>query len=216
MSDSAGEVSFTVHYIEDEAKKWTSAVWEALKMQAHRNAEIVTGSQLGPYPMEKLKRVERPTVRVTDNIRRVDPREHGFARLARGEFGPVPRRTYPLVTAMSEMTDRVSVRVDGDIATDKAPISGDPESLSRHIKSLGYFLRADVVGICELPRYAIYSHDMDGKPIKLDHQFAVIIVVDQDYVTMSGSTAAVIPTGSTATRSGLARESSRLPTRTTQ
>jgi len=44
--------------------------------------------QLGPYPMERLKRVERPTTRITDDIPRFDEREHGFARTMRGDFGP--------------------------------------------------------------------------------------------------------------------------------
>jgi len=34
--------------------------------------------QLGPYPMERLKRVDQPTTRITDNIPRFDEREHGF------------------------------------------------------------------------------------------------------------------------------------------
>ena len=47
--------------------------------------------------------------------------------------------------------------VDGEIASSQAPITRDPAILSRHIKSLGYFLRADIMGICRLPRYAIYT-----------------------------------------------------------
>src|SRR3989304_431483 len=43
--------------------------------------------QLGPYPMEKLKHVDSPTTRITDNIQRFDARQHGFARGMRGEFG---------------------------------------------------------------------------------------------------------------------------------
>jgi hypothetical protein len=39
--------------------------------------------QLGPYPMERLKRVEQPTTRITDDIPRFDEREHGFARAMR-------------------------------------------------------------------------------------------------------------------------------------
>ena len=36
--------------------------------------------QLGPYPMERLKKVNQPTTRITDDIPRFDEREHGFAR----------------------------------------------------------------------------------------------------------------------------------------
>jgi len=45
--------------------------------------------QLGPYPMEKLKRVEQPTTKITGNIERFDAREHGFSKALRGDFGPV-------------------------------------------------------------------------------------------------------------------------------
>ena len=46
-------------------------------------------NQLGPYAMEKLKRVEKPTIKITDDIKRFDEREQGFARAFRGELGPV-------------------------------------------------------------------------------------------------------------------------------
>jgi reductive dehalogenase len=60
--------------------------------------------------------------------------------------------------------------------------------MSRHIKSLGYFLGADVMGVCELPEWALYSHDIEGKPVETDHTHAICVVVDQDYRTMSSST----------------------------
>jgi len=39
--------------------------------------------QLGPYPMERLKRVKQPATRTTHNISRLDERERGFARAMR-------------------------------------------------------------------------------------------------------------------------------------
>ena len=38
---------------------------------------LTGGEQLGPFPMERLKQVEQPTTRITDNIKRFDEREHG-------------------------------------------------------------------------------------------------------------------------------------------
>jgi reductive dehalogenase len=73
------------------------------------------------------------------------------------------------------------------VAKLKAPILEDPEALSRHIKQLGYFLRADIVGVCRLPRYAVYSHDLAGNSVELNHKNAILIVIDQDYETMLGS-----------------------------
>ena len=39
--------------------------------------DILAGRrQLGPYPMERLKRVDKPTTRITNDIQRFDAREH--------------------------------------------------------------------------------------------------------------------------------------------
>ncbi|MBA7611336.1 3-chloro-4-hydroxyphenylacetate reductive dehalogenase [subsurface metagenome] len=151
--------------------------------------------QLGPYPMERLKKVDRPTTRITDDIPRFDEREHGFARAMRGDFGPGPTREFerfinkhPLGTAFSSIMGHMIPLVDGEVAQLKAPLPEEPKTLSQHIKQLGYFLRADIVGICRLPQYAVYHHDLAGNPVELDHKFAILLVVDQDYDTMCGST----------------------------
>jgi reductive dehalogenase len=151
--------------------------------------------RLGHYPMEKLKRVDKPTIKITDDIRRFDERQHGFARAMRGELGDAPRREmarfvpkFPLGASFVRTIAPLAQAVDGEIAKSRAPIPEDPKILSRHIKSLGYFLRADIMGICRLPQYAVYSHDMMGKPVELSHNNAIVIVVDQDYETMLGST----------------------------
>ena len=174
--------------------------------------------QLGPYPMEKLKRVDQPTTLVTDDIQRIDMRERGFDRALRGDFGPISKRYMlrgkePIGATVWGMTNsfidkvdaevaslKVSIpedsvvlgrstdKIDGEVASLKAPIPEDPAVLSRHIKRLGYFFGADIVGISRLPQWAVYSYDEHGKPIELNHQFAISIVVDQDYRTMVGST----------------------------
>ncbi|MBU2513588.1 reductive dehalogenase [bacterium] len=72
----------------------------------------------------------------------------------------------------------------GQVAEKKAPFTDNPEKMARHIKETAYFLRADLVGICELPVYAIYSHQkQDGKPIHLNHKYAIAILIDQDWHT---------------------------------
>jgi reductive dehalogenase len=158
------------------------------KIMSHRR-------YLGPYPMEKLKRVEKPTTRITDDVKRFDERQHGFGRVRRGELGPVPQQEmmrfvpkFPLGASFTRTMAPLAQAVDGEVAKTKAPIPEDPAVLSRHIKQLGYFLRSDIVGICRLPQYAVYSHDMMGKEVNLNHKNAIVIVVDQDYDTMLGST----------------------------
>jgi reductive dehalogenase len=61
--------------------------------------------------------------------------------------------------------------------------------LSRHIKEAAYFLRADAVGICKLPPYAVYTNSFpDGKPIELNHKNAIGILIDQDWRTAEAFT----------------------------
>lgn len=154
---------------------------------------LVGGGRLGPYPMERLKHVSQPTTKITNNIQRIDMRDTGFSQAARGHFGPVMQREHrrnkePVGASLRDMTFKFKVMVDGEVASSKAPIPQDPAILSRHIKSLGYFYRADIVGICELPQWAVYSHDDEGNPVELNHQFAIVFLIDQDYNTMSAST----------------------------
>jgi reductive dehalogenase len=63
----------------------------------------------------------------------------------------------------------------------------DPHANSRMIKAAMYYLGADMVGICEIPDYAWYSHDLDGSEIKPYHKYAISILVDQGYETMEGA-----------------------------
>jgi len=151
-----------------------------------------------PFPVHKLRRVDRPTTIIRDGtVNRVDEREAGFQKAARGKFGPVLQREivrfvpkHPLSGAEMWMMGHMARLVDGMAAQQKAPIPSDPGLLSRHIKEAAYFLRADAVGICELPPYAVYSHGFDrmnptegGEPIELSHKYAVAILIDQDWRT---------------------------------
>jgi reductive dehalogenase len=158
--------------------------------------------------MEKLKRVEQPTTRITDNIQRFDEREQGFLRAARGDFGPVVARErqrptkYPLQAPLVDMIrQRLAPGIDSQVAPVKSPIPEDPTVLSRHIKSVGYFLRADIVGICRLPSYAVYSHAKDGSTVDLNHKYAILILIDQGYETMNASNGSDWISGSQAFQS---------------
>ncbi|MCJ7605383.1 MAG: reductive dehalogenase [Dehalococcoidales bacterium] len=156
---------------------------------------LPTGQRRPRYRMDKLKRVDKPTTKITDAVQRYDEREHAFAHTMKGDYGPVPQREimrfvpkYPLGAAFARMTMAMAEHLDGEVAPQKAPIPEDPQMLTEHIKSLGYFLKADIVGVCELPEYAVYSHDIMGNPVELNHKYAIILIVDQDYDTMAGST----------------------------
>ncbi len=151
--------------------------------------------QYGPYPVEKLKRVAQPTTKITQNVQQVSERDSGFIRAALGQFGPFAKdelnRFIPkeaIGAAESFMVNHLHAIAEGETNSQKAQLPDDPAIMSRHIKRLGYFLRADIVGICELPQYAVYSHNARGKPIENHHKYAIVIVTDQDYTTMHGST----------------------------
>ncbi len=174
-----------------------------------RYSKLLSGkSQLGPYPMEKLKRTDKPTTLITDDIARFNEREMSLARLRRGELGP-PGNTRPPVSGSSPfiatalmsalnpagMPQRVPPAApsedrqppSGEPAGEKVILPDDPSILSRHIKSMGYFVGADIVGICELPQWAVYSHDSEGNPIECNHKYAICIAIDQGRETMDAS-----------------------------
>ena len=146
--------------------------------------------QADPYPVHTLKRVDRPTTSILDDqIQRMDERESGFMRAGRGDFGPRLKKEYyrfvqkhPLSNALVNMGFHLRKVVDGDSASKVAPLIEDPVWMAGHIKETAYFLRADLVGICKLPPYAVYSHSAwkGGYEIELNHRYAIAILVDQD------------------------------------
>jgi reductive dehalogenase len=159
--------------------------------------DVVSAHGPDPFPVHVLKRVDRPTTRIMDDqVRRVDERESGFNRARRGDFGPrleqevarfVPK--FPVSGALSFMAGVLADAVDGKAGRSKAPLPDDPAAMSRHIKELAYFMRADLVGICHLPPYAVYTHTFStGEPVELSHKYAVAVLIDQDWKTFRGST----------------------------
>jgi|TARA_B100001964_G_scaffold235504_2_gene295705 reductive dehalogenase len=152
------------------------------------------GTKLDPYPVESLKRVDRPTTFIDEErIQRVDQRAGGFARARSGGLGPSYQNLlglfkYPLSRAQQRMAATLADKVDGPVAEHRAPGTDDPEAMARHIKATAYFLRADVVGICRLPPYAVYSHSQaTGEPIECAHKYAIAVLVDQDWKTADAS-----------------------------
>lgn len=149
------------------------------------------------FPLGTLKRIDRPTTLIKDDgISRVDERDGGFHRAGQGDFGLRLQKEYrrfvlkhPLSGALLAMSKTLAGVVDGPSGSKQAPLTSDPEAMSQHIKETAYFLRADMVGICELPPYAVFTNSRwDGKPINLTHKYAIAILVDQDWKTTSAFT----------------------------
>lgn len=166
-----------------------------MRNKQNRQGILYEDSQLGPFPMHRLKRVEKPTSLVTDSIRRVDGREEALGKAARGDYGPAVKKAasdflplkYPISAAEYNVLHQLSsIRAEAVAAT-RAPIPEDPQVLSRHIKRLGYFLKADIVGICRLPKSAVYTHDYKGNPVNIDYQNAIVLVMSKEYETVDTS-----------------------------
>jgi hypothetical protein len=151
--------------------------------------------KMGPFPMHRLKRVDKPTTLVTDQVQRIDARELAMLKAARGDYGPVvqknsgpDRAKCPVGESISSVLDQIGHFEGSQVAAQKAPITEDPAILSLHIKRTGYFLKAEIMGICELPKYAVYSHDNHGNPIDIDYKYAIVIAVSKEYETEYAST----------------------------
>jgi reductive dehalogenase len=166
-----------------------------MRNKEKRHGVLYGDEQLGPFPMHHLKQVDKPTNLITDEWERIDSREIPFIKAAMGEYGlaaqaAVYRGTGQrdlLSATYIEVATHLSTMKDNEVAPTKAPIPEDPAILSRHIKSYGYFLGADIMGICELPKSAVYKSDMAGKPVEVNYKFAIVIALEKDYRTEKAS-----------------------------
>ena len=155
-------------------------------------------SDLGAYPMEQLRRVDRPTTLILDDeVPQVPKRAAFFERALHGDLGEKAKRERsrfafktPLSASQLNVIRRLVPYQDGDVAelSDKdRQTYSDPGANARAIKSLSYALGADITAICEVPRYAWFSHHGDGRPIEPYHRYAIVMVVDQGFDTMEGA-----------------------------
>ena len=152
--------------------------------------------QLGPFPMEKVRHVEKTTTCITDDIQRIDERNNAYGLAARGEYGPAVQRgvqkslpgKFPLSAAQKDLIDHIALMKANPVSSEKAPVHQDPEYLTRHIKSFGYFLKAEIMGTCKVPESAYYSHDKQGNPITPRYKNAVVIVMRKELKAMRAST----------------------------
>ncbi len=158
-------------------------------------SDYLTGTKnYEPLPMRKLKRVDTPTTLVTDSIQRIDSRENAFTRARRGDYGPAVAKEAPhaaskdpLGVSLGHIRRYVAMTEKNEISAEIAPIPENPEMLTRFIKRLGYFLRADIMSVTKLPGYAVYSHNMQGNKIDIDYKYAVVIVMDKEHQTLAAS-----------------------------
>ena len=153
-------------------------------------------SQIGPYPIHLLKRVAKPTNEIVGPIERRDERESTFGKSLLGEYGEEIQREfkrltrrYPLGAAFWDMQDLINtvVRKLNPVAPERAPIPDDPRVLSRHVKLLGHFLGADIVGIGPLSQSAVYTHNMKGREIEAPYKYAIVLLARKHDPTLCAS-----------------------------
>jgi reductive dehalogenase len=148
------------------------------------------------YPMEQVRRVDRPTTLILDDeVPRVPKRAAFFERALQGDLGEKAQRErtrfsfkHPLSMSLLKVI-RTMVPYQGgevDFLFDARNFT-DPEENARAVKALSYFLGSDLTGICQIPRYAWYSHKENGEPLEAYHKYAVVMLIDQGYDTMEGA-----------------------------
>jgi reductive dehalogenase len=150
---------------------------------------------LGRYEMERIRRVDEPTTLVLrDEIKRMPKRADLFSRALAGDLGEKPQRErrrfavkHPLAFAMTPLI-RNMVPLQGG----REPLRGssltDAKRNADAVKALGYYMGADLVGICRAEPWMYYSHgDEAGEPIEPYHPYAVVMLIDQGFETMEGS-----------------------------
>ena len=150
---------------------------------------------MGRYPMEKIKRrPEATTLIVPEEVKRVPVRAGGFPRAAHGDMGPkfqddvkVFAYKTPQAQAYVQQIGAMVPHQDGPVAEASAAETGDPDRNANAVKALAYHLGSDMVGVCEVPEYAWYSHNGKGEEIAPRHKYGVVILLDQGYETMEGA-----------------------------
>lgn len=157
---------------------------------------LYNDAQLGPYPDQLLKRVDKPTNEIPGPVARRAMRESVFIRSYFGEYGKEIEEgfkqmtvRYPIGAALMDLQWYVNKYDDvrNPVAEAKAPVPDDPRVMSRHLKSLGYFLGADLVGIGRLPQSAVYRADVRGKSIEAPYKYAIVFAARKSERTLSAS-----------------------------
>jgi reductive dehalogenase len=145
--------------------------------------------------MDRFRHVDQPTNVITDAVQRIDMRDTAYGLAGRGAYGPVVQKCvqrslpgkYPLSAAQKDVIDHIAVMAPQPVAPAIAPIPQGAETLTRHIRAVGYFLKADIVGTCRVPESAYYSHDKRGNSIAPRFRQAVVLLMRKEAGAMAAS-----------------------------
>ena len=149
------------------------------------------------YPVEKLKRVDKPTTFVDeDRIPRSPKSSEFFLRAAFGDIGKAAQDASkdgysvakaPLAAALRLALNVYSLLQRGEPAPVRDRSYENSVSNSATIKAAMHFLGADLAGISRAPPWVWYSHRQDGTEMPVAHPLAVSVMIDQGYDTMEGA-----------------------------
>ena len=149
------------------------------------------------YPVETLKRVDKPTTFIDeDRIPRSPKSSEFFLRAAFGDIGKAAQEASkdgysvskaPLAAALRLALNVYSLLQRGEPAPARAPGYDDPLSNADMMKAAMHFLGADLAGISRAPSWVWYSHRQDGTEMPVAHPLAVSVMIDQGYETMDGA-----------------------------
>jgi len=152
--------------------------------------------RVGRFGGLRIRHADKPTNLITDAVQSIDARDTAYGLAGRGEYGPVVQQSvqrslpgkYPLSAAQKDVIDYLALNPTSPVAGRLAPVPQDPEILTRHIKAAAHFLKADLVGTCRVPPWAYYSHDKQGKPIEMEYQNAIVLVMRKEPIAIRTST----------------------------
>jgi reductive dehalogenase len=149
------------------------------------------------FPVETLKRVDRPTTYIDeDRIPRVPKSSEFFLRAAFGDLGPAPQEASkdglsvtkaPLAAALRLALNTYSLLQRGEANVDAVRTHEDPAVNADLVKATMHYLGADIAGISRAPPWVWYSHRQDGTEMPVSHPLAVSVMIDQGYETMEGA-----------------------------
>ncbi|MCZ6763684.1 MAG: Fe-S protein [Alphaproteobacteria bacterium] len=152
-------------------------------------------SHLGPYPVETVKRVDRPTTVIfEDEVPRVPVRANFYVRTALGDLsdkaqGEAARwsQKHPVSQGLVRPSWALKPLQDGQVAAQIDAHARDAQANTKALKALSHSLGSAITGICEIPDYCWYSHDKHGRPIEPYHKYALVVLIDQGHETFLGA-----------------------------
>ncbi len=152
-------------------------------------------SHLGPYPVEDLKRVDRPTTLIIDDeVPRVPSRANFYMRTALGDLSEKTKgqanrwsQKQPVAQGIVRPMWGVKPLQEGQTAEKVADGVNDAEENAKALKALSHYMGSSITGICEIPDYCWYSHDKRGQPIDPYHKYALTVLIDQGHETVLGA-----------------------------